>query len=185
MTQCLTKVNHCWSCIWKNCFLLPNKSIKALKEQTYCNKRQEFIQHTESLTSGTWWPISWGGTTIDRPACCSSDFSSSRRFKHAAFGLRFRSAMDTEYKITNTPPSQPFYGPFLGPPRWASARRELLECMVQGKINRGRHTDHPAGRLSIRTNQCPPPLYPHFLQAGCPSCRPTMLKHWRQLVHSD
>jgi len=46
---------------------------------------------------------------------------------------------------------------FLGPPGWACARRELLDFMVQGKINRGRHTDHPAGRHSIRTNQCPPP----------------------------
>ena len=27
------------------------------------------------------------------------------------------------------------------------------------------------------------PLY--FLQAGCPSCRPTVSKHWRQLAHSD
>jgi len=32
--------------------------------------------------------------------------------------------------------------------------------VVQGKINRGRHTDHPAGRHSIRTNQCPPPSSP-------------------------
>jgi len=46
---------------------------------------------------------------------------------------------------------------FPGPPRWASARRELLDFMVQGKINRGSHTDHPAGRHSIWTNQCPPP----------------------------
>jgi len=45
--------------------------------------------------------------------------------------------------------------------------------MLQGKINRGRHTDHPAGRHSTRTNQCPPPPSPIFLQAGCPSCRPT------------
>jgi len=66
-----------------------------------------------------------------------------------------------------------FYGPFRGPPGWASARRELLDFMVQGKINRGRHTDHPAGRHSIGTNQCPPPPSPHFLQAGCPSCSPT------------
>jgi len=29
--------------------------------------------------------------------------------------------------------------------------------MVQGKINSGRHTNHPAGRHFIRTNQCPPP----------------------------
>jgi len=60
------------------------------------------------------------------------------------------------------------------PPGWAGARRELLDFMVQGKINKGRHTDHPAGRHSIRTNQClPPPSPPYFLQAGCPSCLPT------------
>jgi len=62
---------------------------------------------------------------------------------------------------------------FPGPPGWAGARRELLDFMVQGKINSGRHTDHPAGRHSIRTNQCPPLPSPHFLQPGCPSCRPT------------
>jgi len=63
---------------------------------------------------------------------------------------------------------------FPGPPGWAGARRELLDFMVQEKINRGRHTDHPAGRHSIWTNQCPaPPSSPYFLQAGCPSCRPT------------
>jgi len=28
--------------------------------------------------------------------------------------------------------------------------------MVHGKINRDRHTDHPAGRHCIWTNQCPP-----------------------------
>jgi len=53
---------------------------------------------------------------------------------------------------------------FPEPPRWdwAGARRGLLDFIVQGKINRGRHTDHPAGRHSIRTNQCPPPPSPHF-----------------------
>jgi len=72
--------------------------------------------------------------------------------------------------------TQPFYGPFPGPSRWAGARRELLDFMVQGKINRDRHThtNHPVGRHSIRTNQCsPPPSSPYFLQAGCPSCHPT------------
>jgi len=48
---------------------------------------------------------------------------------------------------------------FPGPPGTASARRELLDFMVQGKINRGRHTDHPDGRHSIRTKQCPPPPF--------------------------
>ena len=56
---------------------------------------------------------------------------------------------------------------FLGSPRWAGARRELLDFMVQGKINRGRHTDHLAGCHFIRTNQCPPPNMPIFLEAGC------------------
>jgi len=55
----------------------------------------------------------------------------------------------------------------------AGTRRELLDFMVQGKINRGRHTDHPARCHSTRTNQCPPPPSRHFLQAGCPSCCPT------------
>ena len=55
-----------------------------------------------------------------------------------------------------------FMALFPGPPRWADARRELLDFMVRGKINRGRHTDHPAGRHSIRTNQCPSPPSPHL-----------------------
>ena len=46
---------------------------------------------------------------------------------------------------------------FPGPPGWDGARRELLDLMVQGEINRGRHTDHLAGCHSIRINQCPPP----------------------------
>ena len=46
---------------------------------------------------------------------------------------------------------------FLGPPGSAGARRKLLDFMVHRKINRGRHTDHPAGRHSIQTKQCPPP----------------------------
>jgi len=49
---------------------------------------------------------------------------------------------------------------FPGPPGWAGATRKLLDFIVQGKIYRGRHTDHPAGRHSIRTNQCPPPPSP-------------------------
>ena len=61
---------------------------------------------------------------------------------------------------------------FPGPPRWAGARRELLDFMVQGEINRGRHTDHPAGRHSIRTNQCPPPLSPPFFTGQMPFLPP-------------
>jgi len=66
-----------------------------------------------------------------------------------------------------------FMALFPGPLRWAGAKRELLDFTVQGKINRGRHTDHLAGRHSIWNNQCPSPPSPIFLQAECPSCSPT------------
>jgi len=64
--------------------------------------------------------------------------------------------------IKRTPPAHHnhFTALFPGPPGWAGARGELLNFMVQGKINRGRHTDHPAGRHSIRTNHFPPPPSP-------------------------
>jgi len=69
---------------------------------------------------------------------------------------------------------------FPGPPWWAGARRELLDFMVQGEINRGRHTDHPAGCHSIRTNQCPPPPFPHIFYGldALPAAQPTVSKHW-------
>jgi len=55
---------------------------------------------------------------------------------------------------------------FPGSPGWAGARRELLDFMVHGKINRGKHTDHPAEHHSIRTKQCPPPSFPMFFFTG-------------------
>jgi len=58
--------------------------------------------------------------------------------------------------------------------------------MVQGKINRGRHTDPPAGRHAIRTNQCPPPpsLHIFYRPGAIPAAQPTASKHWRQLALS-
>jgi len=61
---------------------------------------------------------------------------------------------------------------FRGPTGWARARRELLDFMVQGKINSGRHTDHPAGCHSIRTNQCPLPPSPIFFTGQMPFLPP-------------
>jgi len=58
---------------------------------------------------------------------------------------------------------------------------------MQGKTNRGRHTDHLAWRHSIQTKQCPPPSSPMFFTGRMtflPS-NPTVSKHWRQLAHSD
>ena len=72
--------------------------------------------------------------------------------------------------------------PFPGPRGWASARRELLVFMVQGKINRGRHTNHPAWRHPVRTSQCPLPPSPIFNRPDAlPAAQPTVSKHWRQL----
>jgi len=75
----------------------------------------------------------------------------------------------TRYHTTTTV-LQPFFRDHPGEP---VPEEKLLDFMVQGKINGGRHTENPAGRHSIRTNQCPPPPSPIFLRAGCPSCRPT------------
>ena len=96
-------------------------------------------------------------------------------------------AMSSQLRHVSTPPHHNrFMALFPGPPGWTSARRELLDFTVQGKINRGRHTDHPAGRHSIWTNQCPPPPSPHFYRPDAlPAAQPTVSKHWRQLVHSD
>jgi len=55
---------------------------------------------------------------------------------------------------------------------------KLLDFVVQGKINRGTHTDHPDGRHSIRTNQCPPPPSPIFYRLDAlPAAQPTVSKH--------
>jgi len=58
----------------------------------------------------------------------------------------------------------PFFQDHPGEP---VPEQKLLDFMVQGKINRGRHTDHPAGRHSIWTNQCaPPPAVSGFQTVG-------------------
>jgi len=88
---------------------------------------------------------------------------------------------------THTHTHNCFTALFPGPPGWAAARRELLDFMVQGKINRGRHTDHLAGHHSIWTNKClPPPSRQFFYRPDAlPAAQPTASKHWRQLAHSD
>ena len=60
--------------------------------------------------------------------------------------------------------SQPFYSPFSGTTRVSRCqkRRELLDFMAQGKINRGRHTDDlagptPSGLISAHLHH--PPIF--------------------------
>jgi len=71
------------------------------------------------------------------------------------------------------PTPQPFYGPFFRTTRVSWCQKRTSGLYGAREDNRGRHTDNPAGRHSIRTNQCTPPPSPYFLQAGCPSCCPT------------
>jgi len=59
-------------------------------------------------------------------------------------------------KLWHTTTPQPFYGPFSRITRVSRCQKRTSGLMMQGKINRGRHTDHPDGRHSIRTKQCPP-----------------------------
>jgi len=80
-------------------------------------------------------------------------------------GQRSRSP-GTNFLPIETHTRNHFAALFPGPPGWAGTRRELLDFMVRGKINRGRHTDHPAGRHSIQTNQCSPPPSPSYFFTG-------------------
>ena len=83
-----------------------------------------------------------------------------------------------------SPPHHNRFRPFLDPPEWAGAIRELLDFMLQGKIIRARHTDHLPGRYSIRTKQCPPLPCSHFTGwMPFPAVEPTVSKHLRQWCH--
>jgi len=65
----------------------------------------------------------------------------------------------TTSTTTTTTVLRPFFRDHPGEP---VPEEKLLGFTVQGEIYRGRHTDHPAGRHSIRTNQCLPPQSPIF-----------------------
>ena len=67
---------------------------------------------------------------------------------------------------------QPSYGPFSGTTRVSRCRKRTSGLYSAGKISRGRHTDHPAGYHSIRTNQCPPPPSPSFFTGRMPFLPP-------------
>jgi len=82
--------------------------------------------------------------------------SGEPRFIHGTMEKR----SDQKSEKTTPPHHNCFTALLPRPPGSTGARKELLDFMVQGKINRGRHTDHPAGCHTIRTNQCPPPPSP-------------------------
>jgi len=93
-------------------------------------------------------------------------------FRSTVLSSWFPSQQHVHVKLVNKLPHTHTHTTLPGPPGWASARREFLDFMVQGKINRGRHTDHLAGHHSIWTNQCPPPPTPHFFTGRMPFLSP-------------
>ena len=78
-----------------------------------------------------------------------------------------------QYEVINT--TTTVLRPFSGTTRVSRCQRELLDFVVQGEINGGRHTDHPAERHSIRTNQCLPPPSPDIFYRpdALPATQPT------------
>jgi len=97
--------------------------------------------------------------------CCDT-FSFSINKTRDLPGERFRNDLfcvewDAKPQISHHTTLQPFYGFFSGTTRVIRCQQRSSGLYVQGKINRGRQTDHPAGCHSIWTNQCPPPTFPH------------------------
>jgi len=91
---------------------------------------------------------------------------------------------DTKLLLTRSPqPPQPFYGPFSGITRVSQCKKRTSRLYGAREDNTGRHTNHPAGRHSIRTYQCPPPPSPHIFYRpdALPATQPTVSKHWRLL----
>ena len=85
----------------------------------------------------------------------------------------------TQCTNVNTPHTTTVLQPFFpGPPGWASARREHLDFMVQGKINRGRHTDQPSGRHSVQTSRFHA-AHLHRLPVFFIMYQCTNLSHWK------
>ena len=73
---------------------------------------------------------------------------------------------------------QPFYGPFSATtcvrdhPGKPVPEENFWTLWCKGRLNRGRHTDNPAGRHSIWTNQCLPPPSLHFFTGRMPFLPP-------------
>jgi len=89
--------------------------------------------------------------------------------ERAFLSLRQLSIASTLWLQVTTTVLWPFFQDYPVEP---VPERELLGFVMQGKINRDRHTDHPAGHHSIRTNQFPPPPSPIFFTGRMPFLPP-------------
>jgi len=146
---------------------VTSKSLKFwFARKCWCRGNHIIIQHllnvcfNNTVTLLIGW---WGILPIKTCATCPQSF-----FSRTSGGKTQDLANPGSATNNNR-----FTALFPGPTGCASARRELLHFMVQGNINRGRHTDHPAGCHSIWTNQCPPPpSSPHFYAGWMPFLPP-------------
>jgi len=83
-----------------------------------------------------------------------------------------------------TPP-QPFYDSFPGPAKWAGARRERLDIMVQGKITKA---DTPTIRLGATPSRLTSAHLHHpifYRSDALPAAQPTVSKDWRQFTDAN
>ena len=73
---------------------------------------------------------------------------------------------------------------FPGLPRWASTRKgKPIWILLKHETVSGSDISWAICKSSLQADNhaSTPPL--SFLQAGCPSCRPTVTKHWRQATY--
>jgi len=125
-----------------------------------------FVVHCSCVTYSVVYPsrslTAWGGD--EHPA-----YTSVRSM--APFNSSFTSVVVQRrcHHTTITTVLRPFFRDHLGEP---APKQNFLTSWYKGRLTEA-DTDHPTGRHSIQTSQCPPPPSPHFLQARCPFCHPT------------
>jgi len=92
-----------------------------------------------------------------------------------AFMLAVQCLSQTTHTHTHT---QTFYGPCSGTTQVSRCQKKSSSGLYGAREdNRGKHTDHPAARLSIWTKQCPAASSLHFY-AICPSCHNPLNLSW-------
>ena len=154
-----------------SCLLNDCKIVKTDSSAIFYNYKQTMLCRSKIKLTGAW------KTTMCLKPKCGQHW----KFESTEWAKTSRTWCSLFLSIiTTTTVLRPF---FPKPPRWAGARIKILDFMVQGKINRGRHTNHPAGRHSIQTNQCPPLPSTHFFTGRMPflppnqQCQSTECKH--------
>jgi len=130
----------------------------------------QFDQQLVSSTSSHFTFTQWHGQVLHTQMAVN--WSKGR---NSLWQARSGITLAMHYRLTTTTP-QPSYGFFSGTTRVSRCQKRTSGLYgARGD----KHTDHPAGRRSIRTNQCPPPPSPPKLFYGLdalPAAQPTVSK---------